>query len=548
MLSLHARLSVVVIVALLGLTAERASRTDHLRELQTAAAQSNKADWGHWGCDLAKYSTWFSHSNRLVPIYTFGIKLDAVRGANSVYRDAEKVKKLYGYEPQDTVNPTAQYFDQTDVAHLQKLAVEQGKKRVILFVFDGMDWQTTWAAAVFASGKVGYKEGRGTGLNFQDYRGVETDYGFFATSPHNEGTNVNVDTQTLVNPGGTQRGGYSWKIAGTTPWSTASILDYCIGKCEDCSQAYTDSASSATSLCSGIKTFNDSINVDPVGRQVESVARKLQKQGFAIGVVTSVPISHATPACAYANNVHRDDYQDLTRDLLGRPSISHSQEPLLGVDVLIGGGWGESKSADKAQGSNYVPGNSYLTDEDLKAIDSAQTSAGRYVVAQRTAGESGRKLLNAAAEKAASQHQRLLGFFGVKGGHFPFQTADEKYDPTRSVPAPAESYTESDIRENPTLAECVIAALKVLSKNDHGFWLMVEAGDVDWANHANNLDNSIGAVKSGDAAFKAVCDWIEAHGGWKETAVLVTADHGHYFFLDKPEALIPPASAATAAK
>ena len=40
---------------------------------------------------------------------------------------------------------------------------------------------------------------------------------------------------------------------------------------------------------------------------------------------------------------------------------------------------------------------------------------------------------------------------------------------------------------------------------------MVEAGDVDWANHDNNLDNSIGAVNSGDDALRAVTDWVEAH-------------------------------------
>ncbi len=38
-------------------------------------------------------------------------------------------------------------------------------------VFDGMDWQTTWAAAIHNAGEVKYREGRGTGLHFQDYRG-----------------------------------------------------------------------------------------------------------------------------------------------------------------------------------------------------------------------------------------------------------------------------------------------------------------------------------------------------------------------------------------
>ena len=67
---------------------------------------------------------------------------------------------------------------------------------------------------------------------------------------------------------------------------------------------------------------------------------------------------------------------------------------------------------------------------------------------------------------------------------------------------------------------------------------MVEARDVDWANHGNNIDNSIGAVLSGDAAFHAATEWVEANGGWKDTVLLLTADHGHYLVLDKPSALI----------
>lgn len=50
-----------------------------------------------------------------------------------------------------------------------------------------------------------------------------------------------------------------------------------------------------------------------------------------------------------------------------------------------------------------------------------------------------------------------------------------------------------DITENPTPAEMTTAALTVLQKREKGFWLMVEAGDVDWANHDNNIDTSIGA-------------------------------------------------------
>jgi alkaline phosphatase len=68
------------------------------------------------------------------------------------------------------------------------------------------------------------------------------------------------------------------------------------------------------------------------------------------------------------------------------------------------------------------------------------------------------------------------------------------------------------------------------------FWLMVEAGEVDWASHANNIDNCVGAVRSGDAAVRAVFDWIERHHAWDDAVVIVTSDHGHAFVLTDPEA------------
>lgn len=530
-------------------------------ELQRLAVESGKADWGHWGTDTNRYSSWQTHSNRLIPIYSFGFSLDAVAGANSVYRCEDKLRSLYGRLPECTLNPQAEYFDQTDIFRLQQKAAEAGKKRIILFVFDGMDWFSTWAAAIHQAGKVAYREGRGTGLAFQDYRGAPTDFGYFVTSPHNDGTDCDVDAQVIKNPGGVTPGGYDWQRAGQTPWARASDIEYPIGKSLERKQAYTDSASSATSMTAGVKTYNDAINVDAQGNQVVPIGRKLQAQGFSVGVVTSVPISHATPAAAYANNVHRDDYQDLTRDLLGLPSVAHRTTPLAGVDVLLGAGWGKDAKDGKGQGANFVPGNTYITEADLASIDiegvagaepgheqrrtelsvppgDAPARRGRYRVVQRQAGVDGRRALATAARDAAEKKERLLGFFGVAPGHLPFRTANGDYQPTESVKAKAERYTPADIAENPTLADMAEAALEVLATNEKGFWLMIEAGDVDWANHKNNIDDSIGAVLSGDEAFVAVIDWIERHGGWADTALFLTADHGHYLFLDKPERLV----------
>ena len=102
---------------------------------------------------------------------------------------------------------------------------------------------------------------------------------------------------------------------------------------------------------------------------------------------------------------------------------------------------------------------------------------------------------------------------------------------------PAEQYRDVDVSENPNLAQMALAAIEVLNAKSDNWWLMVEPGDVDWANHANNIDNSIGAVLSGENAFIQVTNWIEANCGWDEALVIVTADHGHYLVLDRPELL-----------
>lgn len=524
--------------ALLSFDSALHSQTpDPIATLQTEAVTTNKSTWGHWGPNPEKYSSWTTHSNRLIPAYSFGGDFSRVAGEKSLYRSAEAIEKLYGFLPTETVNPQADYFDQTDIYRLQKWAAESGKKRIILFVFDGMDWHTTRAAAINKTGAVKYDSGRGEGLWFQDYRGAKTDFGYFVSSPHNEGTNINVDKQIITSPGKIL-GGYSSALCGPAPWGPITDAKYPISTSDTLKHAYTDSASSATSLCSGIKTYNDAINVDDKGREVLPIARTLQEQGFAIGVVTSVPISHATPACAYANNIHRDDYQDLTRDLIGRPSVFHPGG-LPGVDVLIGGGVGINKEKDGPQGANFVVGNRYLTADDLAAIDADK--GGKYVVAQRTTGKIGTNILEKAVTKAISDKKRLFGYFGVAGGHLPYRTADGRFDPVVSVgneeTAKAEKYSPEDLYENVNLSDMTMAAVKVLQARSEKWWLMVEAGDVDWANHSNNIDNSIGAVLSGDAAFKKLTEWVENNGGWNDTLAIVTADHGHYLVLKQPEAL-----------
>ncbi len=530
--------SVVLVFASNAFGQDATVATDRVKDLQTEAMEKGKADWGHWGSRPAQYNAWKNHSSRLIPVYTFGLSLDSLRTAGSLYRDPARVAELYTRPLDLPADPNADYFDQTDIYQLQRAAIAAGKKHVILVVFDGMDWQTTQAAAIYQTGKVAYTEGRGTGLAFQDYGGAASDFGYFATSPISAEPKVDVDGQVIIS-GVNIPAGYDPRLGGKFPWSKPARPEYLLGTDKENPAPVTDSSASATSMTAGIKTFNGAVNYNIFGSKVETVAHWAQREKqMAIGVVTSVPISHATPASAYSHNVSRDDYQDLTRDLLGLPSISNKR-PLPGVDVLMGAGWGEMdlKDKDKQQGMNFIPGNKYLTDEDLKAIDA--THGGKYVVAQRTPGKPAVDVLREQARKAVSENQRFFGFFGVKSGHLPFRTADGRFDPTKDIKA-AEEYSPEDLVENPTLADMTASALYVLQDKPNGFWLMVEAGDVDWANHSNNIDNSIGAVISGDAAFQTIVKWVEQRNAWKETVVIVTSDHGHFFNLVKPEVLAHP--------
>ena len=524
-----------------GKTSFAQQADDYLREMQAKSVAEKKSDWIFWGDKIGTFSNWTNHSNRLIPVYTFGGDLDAIKGEKSAYRDKKMLKKLYGKVPDETLNEDAEYFDQTQLFTLQKLAVANGKKNIIVMVFDGMDWQTTQAAAIYKSQKVAYTQGRGNVLSFQTYDKAPTDFGFCVTSAHNAGTKKDVDAQTVSNIGGNVQGGYNGDFGGMFPWSQPGDLSYLIGRRKSLNHVVTDSAASATSICAGKKTFNAAIGVDPDGKRLKSIAHRFQKMGRSIGVVTSVPIPHATPASAYAHNVSRNDYQDISRDLLGLPSVSH-REPMLGMDVVMGAGWGAEKDDDTAkQGKNYLPGNSFLHQEDLDEIN--VDNGGKYTVATRTPGAKGSDVLAAATSAAVEGNHRLIAFFGAGCTHLPYATADGNFDPTRGIKS-ADKYTPEELSENPSLAEMADSALQVLGTNRKGFWLMVEAGDVDWANHNNNIDDSIGAVFSGEKAFDAITKWVEQNSNWEETLLIVTADHGHMMNVVDLERLIRPKTKA----
>lgn len=553
------------LMALMLMTAAQVRAQDPLNDLQTANVKdrNDKRDRAyHFGSQGAgsTFANHASHSNRLIPVYVFGRKVDlgSVTGTNSRYRTAEGVKAIYGFLPENTVNPDADYADQSDLYQVQRDAVKRGAKYIFTVWFDGLDWDTTRAAAIVKTGKVPYDAGKGNGLLFQDYTANGTSqYGFVVTSPTHDKNTPDLDAQTVAIPADSMGGGYDAMIAGPNPWTpgplAAKAPGYLKGSSGDAKDragvkdvgrvmhAYTDSSQSAGEYATGVKAYNNGVNVADNGQFAPTLFEALQKDGWKVGTVTSVPISHVSPAAMYAHNVHRDDYQDLSRDMLGLSSIvqeTHKEPKHAGLDVVMGTGYGQEATASdlKKQGKNATKGGLFLSDADMKAVD--VKNGGKYVVIHTEAGVDGKNALLDAANKAAGANERLLAVFGSKKvTHLPYQTANGDFQPSPGLKS-AENYSKEDLKENPTLADMTGAALKVMSAGNKPFALFVEAGDVDWALHDNNLDCAVGAVFSGEAAVKTIIEWVEKNSNWDDSVLIVTADHGHYMVLDDPAALV----------
>ncbi len=97
---------------------------------------------------------------------------------------------------------------------------------------------------------------------------------------------------------------------------------------------YTDSASSATALSTGVKTIQEFVGVDPQGEPLPHLSRVLQDHGWRVGLITDSYLWDASPSGFSAHAPNRDDHE--------RVAESMAQS---GVELLVGT---QSKKAIKA--------------------------------------------------------------------------------------------------------------------------------------------------------------------------------------------------------
>ena len=79
-----------------------------------------------------------------------------------------------------------------------------------------------------------------------------------------------------------------------------------------------DSASTATSISTGHKTYSGTINMDETGTTAyETIAEQLKDQkNWEIGIISSVNLNHATPAAFYAHQASRNNYYEIGQELI----------------------------------------------------------------------------------------------------------------------------------------------------------------------------------------------------------------------------------------
>ncbi|MDR0844150.1 MAG: alkaline phosphatase [Tannerella sp.] len=83
---------------------------------------------------------------------------------------------------------------------------------------------------------------------------------------------------------------------------------------------------------------------------------------------------------------------------------------------------------------------------------------------------------------------------------------------------------DRDASKEPSIEEMTQTAIRKLSKNENGFFLMVEGSKVDWAAHANDPAAMITEFLAFDRACKVALEFARQNG---ETAIVVVPDHGN---------------------
>ncbi|MGB0834009.1 MAG: alkaline phosphatase [Psychrobium sp.] len=256
-----------------------------------------------------------------------------------------------------------------------------------------------------------------------------------------------------------------------------------------------DSACSATQLATGLASGSEMIGLDIDGNIVETILEKAKAQGKATGLVSDTRITHATPAAFASHQPHRSLEDQIAVELVESGN----------VDVMLSGGARVFLPSDiKTNTDNQqvmadlgAPTSVYKKSkrkDDRNVIVEAKDAHGYQVAFDNT-------------QLQALDGDKILGLFANSGM------------------ADGIAYTackKDNSCTQPSLREMTLKALDVLSKDEDGFFLMIEGGQIDWAGHQNDAGWMLHELIKFDEAVAAVHEWVKDR---QDTLVVVTADH-----------------------
>ncbi len=254
----------------------------------------------------------------------------------------------------------------------------------------------------------------------------------------------------------------------------------------------TDSACSATQLATGRISDSEMIGLDRQGRRAVTILEKAKAMGLATGLVSDTRITHATPAAFASHRAHRSQENEIAEDLLEtRP------------DVMLSAGIRYFLPAASEDLKGLSPQTMAALPQELLKKSSRKDNKNLLLEAE----QAGYELAFTKSQMNQADSERLLGLFASSA----------------MMDGPAWFYSRNlPERTEPTLREMTEKALNILSKNKKGFFLMVEAGQIDWAGHNNDSGTLLYEMLKMDETLKVIADFAS---GRDDTVVIVTADH-----------------------
>ncbi|NTV05954.1 MAG: alkaline phosphatase [Chlorobiaceae bacterium] len=232
----------------------------------------------------------------------------------------------------------------------------------------------------------------------------------------------------------------------------------------------TDSAAAGTAIATGSKTTVGTISMAANHLDtLRTIAEMAKAKGMKTGIVSSVGIDDATPACFYAHNASRSNLYDIAVQMASS-----------GFDYF-GGGYSLGNFPENRTKSKTFRGD---------VADLMQSA--HYVIAH-----------NKKELESIKQGTRCWAYTG--------------YDSKGAMNFALDRSTgEID------LAEFTREGIRLLD-NPKGFFMMVEGGKIDWACHTNDAAAAAQDVQAFDKAIKEALAFYRRHPG--KTLIVVTADH-----------------------